>query len=154
MIRKLLTRFKILVSPANIALGKNSMISMRAILSGKIMLGDHCHIRPGVVLNARDGFIKIGNNVGVNYHSVLYGHGGLEIGDDSRIAAHVVIVPSEHVFKDRGTLIRRQGATAKGIKIGRDVWIGAGAIILDGAVIPDGCVIGAGCVVKGRGCPR
>ena len=36
------------------------------------------------------------------------------------------------------------------MKIGSDVWIGAGAIILPGANIGDGAVIGAGAVVSGR----
>ncbi len=43
--------------------------------------------------------------------------------------------------------IRLQGESRKGITIGSDVWIGAGAIILDNVKIGDGCVIGAGAVV-------
>jgi maltose O-acetyltransferase len=33
------------------------------------------------------------------------------------------------------------------VRIGRDVWIGGGAIILPGVTIGDGAVIGAGSVV-------
>lgn len=33
------------------------------------------------------------------------------------------------------------------VKIGNDVWVGAGATILPGVTIGDGCVIGAGSVV-------
>lgn len=38
----------------------------------------------------------------------------------------------------------------RGIKIGNDVWIGYGAIILDGANIGTGAIIGAGAVVRGN----
>lgn len=36
---------------------------------------------------------------------------------------------------------------ARPIRIGHDVWIGGGAVILPGATIGDGSVIGAGSVV-------
>ena len=36
---------------------------------------------------------------------------------------------------------------AKPIKIGSDVWVGGGAIILAGVTVGDGCTIGAGSVV-------
>ena len=39
------------------------------------------------------------------------------------------------------------GATREGVKIGRDCWVGEGAIILDGVTVGDGCVIAAGAVV-------
>jgi acetyltransferase-like isoleucine patch superfamily enzyme len=35
----------------------------------------------------------------------------------------------------------------KGIKIGNNCWIGAGAVFLDGAVVGNGCVVGANAVV-------
>jgi len=44
----------------------------------------------------------------------------------------------------------RHYAQARSIKIGNDVWIGWGAIVLDGSVIGDGAVIGAGSVVSGH----
>jgi acetyltransferase-like isoleucine patch superfamily enzyme len=33
------------------------------------------------------------------------------------------------------------------VKIGRDVWLGAGVTVLGGVTIGDGCVVGAGAVV-------
>jgi acetyltransferase-like isoleucine patch superfamily enzyme len=78
---------------------------------------------------------------------VLYGHGGLNIGDNARIAAHVVIVPANHVFMEADVPIAHQGETRMGVTIGSDVWIGAGALILDGVTIGAGAVVGAGTVV-------
>jgi acetyltransferase-like isoleucine patch superfamily enzyme len=44
-------------------------------------------------------------------------------------------------------LIVDQGYVDKGITIGRDVFIGAGAMILDGCNVGDGAVIGVGSLV-------
>ena len=78
-----------------------------------------------------------------------YGAGGITIGSDARIATHVVIVSSEHIFTDVKRLIREQGRSPKGVTIGKDVWGGAHASILDGSYIGDSCVVGAGTIVKG-----
>ena len=43
--------------------------------------------------------------------------------------------------------IHLQGLSSKGIKIGDNVWIGSGVIILDGVKIGSSTVIGAGSVV-------
>jgi acetyltransferase-like isoleucine patch superfamily enzyme len=77
----------------------------------------------------------------------VYGHGGITIGNHVRIATHVVIVASNHIFDEPGMLIASQGVTAKGIAIDDDVWIGANAFILDGVHISSGAVIAAGAVV-------
>lgn len=89
----------------------------------------------------------MGDHVTVNPFSVLYGHGGLRIGSNVLIAAHVIIIPANHRFDRADILIRKQGESRLGITIGDDVWIGAGARILDGVTIGTGCVVAAGAVV-------
>ena len=96
-----------------------------------------------------DGRIILKNHVTLNYRSIVYGKGGIEIGDNTRIAANCAIVSSNKIYQDKSILIRNQGETTKGIKIGADVWIGVNSNILDGSNIADGCVIGAGSLVKG-----
>lgn len=83
-------------------------------------------------------------NCSLNPYSILYGHGGLTIGNGVRIAAHVVIVPANHIIDDTDRYIYEQGETTKGIVIEDDVWIGAGARVLDGVTISRGCVIAGG----------
>jgi acetyltransferase-like isoleucine patch superfamily enzyme len=78
---------------------------------------------------------------------MLNGQGGLEIGNDCLIASHVVFIPENHVFDRRDVAIREQGGTRKGIRIGDDVWLATGAVVLDGVSIGRGAVIGAGSVV-------
>ena len=114
---------------------------------GKITIGARTFIDRGVIFRPLGGWILLGDDCSVNAYSVLYGSGGLEIGNDVRIAAHTVIVPSNHKFSDPCNSIKNQGLTLKGIVIEDDVWIGSGARVLDGVRIGQGSVIGAGSVV-------
>jgi acetyltransferase-like isoleucine patch superfamily enzyme len=78
---------------------------------------------------------------------VLYGHGGLRIGNFVRIATHCVLVPANHGFDRLDVPIARQPVQALGITIEDDVWIGANSVVLDGVTIGRGAIIGAGTVV-------
>lgn len=133
-------------------LGTNATVGSYAKLSsrgdGSIEIGDNTHIDDFVVLETRrGGFIKIGSGSGINAFSVIYGSGGVTIGNNTRIASHTVIVASNHMFDDTTKNIYEQGVSKKGIVIGNDVWVGAGVRILDGVHIGDHSVIGAGSVV-------
>jgi maltose O-acetyltransferase len=67
------------------------------------------------------------------------------IGDRSMLGPGVHIYCAEH-HKD--IALRRAGLEiARPVTIGKDVWIGGGAIILAGVTIDDGAIVGAGAVV-------
>jgi acetyltransferase-like isoleucine patch superfamily enzyme len=120
---------------------------------GTIAIGEGLNSESGVVIDAQGGSIELGNDVSLNDHTVLLGHGGIRIGNDVRIAAQVVVASFDHNFDDVSRPIRSQGISRKPIVIEDDVWIGAGAKILGGSHIGKGCVIGANAVVKGRTVP-
>lgn len=119
---------------------------MTLLGGGKITIGKQCIFHPGSLVATYGGSIEIGDNVSLNDYAVLYGHGGLVIGDGTRIATHSVVVPANHCT-DPSSPIWTQGLTKLGIVIGQDVWIGAGVRILDGVKVPDGCVLAAGAVI-------
>lgn len=121
----------------------------RLYLNGKgsISIGERCQILPGAILSAYGGYIRLDDEVSVNPYAILYGHGGLQIGKKTRIAAHTVIIPANHLFNDRERPILSQGLSSEGVDIGEDVWIGTSAKILDGVKIGNGAVVAAGAVV-------
>jgi acetyltransferase-like isoleucine patch superfamily enzyme len=120
---------------------------LRADKDEGIEIGRRSEIFPYAMLMTYGGFIKIGDDCTVNPYCVLYGHGGLVIGNGVRIAAHTVMIPANHTFDDANCPIFEQPVIAKGILIEDDVWIGAGVCLLDGVKIGKGSVIGAGSVV-------
>ena len=73
--------------------------------------------------------------------------GGIEIGDDVVAGQFIRFYSENHNYNDLTKLIREQGVSHKGIKIGNKCWIGAGAVFLDGAELGDGCVVGANAVM-------
>ncbi len=93
------------------------------------------------------GEIQIGDDCSVNPFAIVYGHGGVKIGNSVRIAAHTVIIPANHNAPTGEVSLHLSGVTGKGIVIEDDVWLGAGCRILDGVRIGRGAIVGAGSVV-------
>ena len=116
-------------------------------IKGLVELGSECELNQGVELNPWGGKIKLGHRVWLGPYVVVYGHGGVEIGDQTLISMHASILSSDHAIPERAKLVRHCQDVPKPTKIGKDVWIGANAVILGGVEIGDGCVVGAGAVV-------
>ncbi len=126
---------------------KNVSIKLTGNVSSTVVIGDRTSVCTGVQLITEGGNITIGSYCTINPYCMLYGNGGLTIGNNVRIATHTVIVAGNHIFSSRDLPICEQGISTKGIKIDDDVWIGCNCSILDGVHIKKGCVIGAGSVV-------
>jgi acetyltransferase-like isoleucine patch superfamily enzyme len=89
----------------------------------------------------------LGSCIFIGPYTVIYGHGGVVIGEDSLIAMHCRILSSDHAIPGRETPIRSQPDVLQPTSIGRDVWLGAGVTVLGGVTIGEGCVVAAGAVV-------
>ena len=75
---------------------------------------------------------------------------GVEIAAYTMLGPGVKVVGNDHVFGKAGTPIIFSGRPPfKKTYIGRDVWIGANAIVMAGSRIGDGAIIAAGSVVTG-----
>ncbi|HRI80830.1 MAG TPA: DapH/DapD/GlmU-related protein [Opitutaceae bacterium] len=114
---------------------------------GRITVGTRCSLDCGAILSAWGGQINLRANVFVGPYVVMYGHGGIEVGDHTLISMHCRILSSNHAIPPLGTDIRSQPDELRPTKICRDVWLGAGVTVLGGVTIGDGCIVGAGAVV-------
>ena len=142
---------------SNIRLGKWVKLDDHVYLSGlgkgKLTLGDNVGIGAysrliiSTSFNNLGSHITIGNNVGLGEFAYLGGGGGLEIGDNCIIGQYLSCHPENHNYEDTTKLIREQGVSRQGIKIGKNCWIGSKVTILDGVTIGNNCVIAAGSVV-------
>jgi maltose O-acetyltransferase len=89
--------------------------------------------------------IRLGDGVFLNFNCVILDVVEVGIGERTQIGPAVQIYAADH---PRDAAARRTGLEfGRPVRIGSDVWIGGGAIILPGVSIGDGAVIGAGSVV-------
>jgi len=89
--------------------------------------------------------IRAGRNLFVNYDCIFLDVAPIDIGDDVQIAPAVQLYTATHPIDPA---VRRSGLeSGRPIRIGNNVWIGGGAIVLPGVTIGDDAVIGAGSVV-------
>lgn len=116
-------------------------------LGSKVGIGAYSRLVVSGSLSDPGKGIKIGDHVGIGEFAYLGGAGGLEIGDHTIAGQYLSCHPENHIYDDPHLPVRLQGVTRKGIKIGRNCWIGSKVTLLDGVVIGDNCIIGAGAVV-------
>lgn len=139
----------------NVQIGERSIVQNNVILDATrmesnkefIYIGTGVKIEYGSQIYSWGGEVRIGDNCSINPYCLIYGTGGVTIGNDVRVATNTIIVASMHKFERTDISITKQGYEAKGILIGNDIWIGAGCRILDGVTIGNGAILAAGAVV-------
>ncbi len=106
--------------------------------------GDGAYIRPP--FHCDYGYnVHLGDGVFLNFNCVILDVVKVTIGDGTQIGPGVQILTADH---PRDPALRRQGLEfGRPIVIGRNVWIGGGALIMPGVTIGDDVIIGAGGVV-------
>lgn len=107
-------------------------------------VGEGVNIRPP--FHCDYGFnIILGEGVFLNFNCVILDVAAVTIGAKTQIGPGVQILTADH---PRDAVQRETGLEfGRSIHIGRNVWIGGGAIILPGLTIGDDVLIGAGSVV-------
>lgn len=107
--------------------------------------------------NNKDSHLRIilGNNIQMNDFVHISAIDKVEIGDSCLFASHVYISDNSHgkyegSSNDSSPDVapdHREYITAP-VKVGRNVWLGEGVIVMPGVTIGNGCVIGAHSVVN------
>ena len=142
------------VNPQWIHIGDNVKImddvTVIARGEGGVRIGNNCYLCERVYLDtesAAEGYIRIGNHTYIGTGTTLFGHKGLEIGDECLLAQNITLTPYSHKFADPDDLIWNQGGNSKKVTIGRDTYIGMGVCVMYSGDIGVGCIIGAGSTV-------
>lgn len=87
---------------------------------------------------------KIGKNVFINFDCTFLDLGGITIEDNVLIAPKVSLLSEGHPLSPQN----RHSLMVGHIHIKKNVWIGAGAIILHGVTIGENSIVAAGAVVS------
>src|SRR3954451_10521665 len=123
-------------APERLVLGPRVFVDHGAVL--------HCG---GQAWSGGEGRIAIGADTYIGPKAVLFGAGGIELGDGVLISPGVVITSHQHGYAERDVDIRLQPLRFGAVVLERDVWVGANATVLPGVHIGHGSIVGAGAVV-------
>lgn len=108
-------------------------------------VGKNAYIEPPLRANWGGARVRLGDNFYANFNLTLVDDTHIYIGDGTMIGPNVTIDAATHPIHPG--LRRKQAQYNLPVTIGKNVWIGAGSIILPGVTIGDNTVIGAGSVV-------
>ena len=109
-------------------------------------IGEGCYIEPPFHANFGGKHCRFGKNVYANFNLTLVDDGEIFVGDNVMFAPSVIVATASHPLS--GELRAKGYQYNKPVKIGKNCWIGSGAIILPGVSIGENTVIGAGSVVN------
>ena len=108
-------------------------------------IGKGCYIEPPFYANWGGKHCHFGKNVYANFCLTCVDDTHIYVGDYTMFGPNVTIAAAGHPIQPD---LRQQGYQYNmPVKIGRNCWIGAGALIMPGVTIGDNTVIGAGSVV-------
>jgi len=143
----------VLRHPGKVRLGDDIVVDDLVVLDAKgvsnrgILVGNGGFLGRGTILSCKNGDITLGDHVNIGFNSEIFSGSDVTVGRYGLFAAYTYLVGGGHAFEGRGTPVIEQQRESKGIRVGDNVWLGAGALVMDGVRIGDDVVVGAGAVV-------
>jgi maltose O-acetyltransferase len=107
-------------------------------------VGEGTELRPPVYVDYGTNIV-VGARTFANFGLVALDVAAITIGDDVQIGPNVQLLTPTHPVEPGPR--RDKWEAAKPIRIGNNVWLGGGAIVLPGVTIGDNTVVGAGAIV-------
>lgn len=108
-------------------------------------IGENCYIEPPFHANFGGKHVHFGKNVYANFNLTMVDDGHIYVGDYTMFAPGVIVATAGHpILPELRETVYQYNMP---VHIGKNCWIGAGAIILPGVTIGDQVVVGAGSVV-------
>lgn len=108
-------------------------------------IGEGCYIEPPLYANWGGKHVHFGKCVYANFNLTLVDDTDIYVGDYTMFAPGVIVATAAHPILPE--LRERVCQYNMPVHIGRNCWIGAGAIIMPGVTVGDNTVIGAGSLV-------
>ena len=108
-------------------------------------IGENCYLEPPFHSNWGGRNIHFGNNVYGNFNLTLVDDTHIYVGDNTMFGPNVTVATAGHPIN--AELREKAYQYNAPVSIGKNCWIGAGALIMPGVTIGDNVVIGAGSVV-------
>ena len=108
-------------------------------------IGENCYIEPPFHANWGGHHVHFGNNVYANFNLTMVDDTHIYVGDCTMFGPNVTVATAGHPICPE--LREKAYQFNMPVHIGRNCWIGAGALIMPGVTIGDNSVIGAGSVV-------
>jgi acetyltransferase-like isoleucine patch superfamily enzyme len=123
----------------------------------EVELSPHLHLGRGTTVSSftkikcTDGPFVTGDKCGFGTGCfIASGEGGIELGDHVILGPNVSVIASNYQYTRLSEPLEDQGLTSVGIRIGRNVWVGANSVILDGSVIGENSIVVASSLVNRR----
>lgn len=108
-------------------------------------IGEGCYIEPPLHANWGGHHVHFGDFVYANFNLTLVDDTDIYVGSYTMIGPNVTIASAGHPILPK--LREKLYQYNIPVRIGKNCWIGAGAVLLPGVTIGDNTVIGAGSVV-------
>lgn len=108
-------------------------------------IGENCYIEPPFHANWGGHNVHFGKNVYANFNLTMVDDTHICVGDYTLFGPNVIVATAGHPILPE--LRQKAYQYNMPVHIGKNCWIGAGAIIVPGVTIGDNVVIGAGSIV-------
>ena len=108
-------------------------------------IGSNCYIEPPFHANWGGRHVHFGNSVYANFNLTMVDDTHIYVGDYTMFGPNVTVATAAHPIMPK--LREKAYQYNFPVRIGRNCWIGAGALIMPGITIGDNVVVGAGSVV-------
>jgi acetyltransferase-like isoleucine patch superfamily enzyme len=142
--------------PHKIVVGDNVVIDDGCCLDAKGTDNQGIRIASGVfvgrntILSCKNGDIAIDEHANIGFNCEIFSASRVTVGKNVLIAAYTYLVGGDHLYDRVDIPVLHQGRTARGIRIGDNVWLGAHTVVTDGSTIGRDAIVGAGAVVVGE----
>jgi galactoside O-acetyltransferase len=147
----------VLRHPHRIQLGDRCVLSDGCVLEARcsdeigLTIGPDSILSNNAMVSCKNGVISIGSRAGIGAFTVIHAVNGasVTIGDDVLVGPRCYFAGGGNYHTERTDIpMAKQGLIEEtGLRLGSDIWLGAGVSVMSGVEIDDGCIIAAGAVV-------